>query len=221
MRILAFEQSTALCSLALVCDGIVVGERAWTDARSERRFAMNRLENLLRSIPNGIEAVDLICVGLGPGAYTGLRMALVAARAMALPDNRPVYGVASAEVLASEIIAQGRAERVCVLGDARRFQVWHRAYARCGNDIQAEENTWQLANVDETLPQRHGALVVSSDLERLSAMIQRAQKAGSAVLMQPVHPTAAGMARLVLRRIAAGKPSEPLTPIYLHGAARH
>jgi tRNA threonylcarbamoyladenosine biosynthesis protein TsaB len=218
MLILALEQSAPEASLALVRDGSVLIERSWTDSRASRQQAFELLPDVLRAAPGGIGSVDLLAVGLGPGAYTGLRMALMIWRGLALPDGRPVYGVPSAEVAAYEILTRAEAPAVCVAGDARRGHAWCRTYSRSGRGLRAEGEDWTLAPAESLPPPPAGTLAAASDPVRLAGLLARWRAAGVAVREQPAPPSAAGLARLAAWRLASGIPSEPLAPIYLHAA---
>lgn len=68
----------------------------------------NHSENLLTGVKVGLEKFNLkmkdfkrIIVGIGPGSYTGLRVALTAAKMFAWTLNIPLYTVSSLDILAS------------------------------------------------------------------------------------------------------------------------
>lgn len=115
MVILAFDTATDVATAALVREGEVLGER-----RSRAARILVDVEELLAEAGLDPEAVDGIAVGTGPGGYTGLRMGLVTARALAFSLGVGVAGVSTLDALAA-----GSPGAVPVL-DARRGEVFTR-----------------------------------------------------------------------------------------------
>jgi tRNA threonylcarbamoyladenosine biosynthesis protein TsaB len=111
--VLAFDTATDVATSALVQDGEVVGERA---SRAVR--ILEDIDSLLAESALGREAIEGIVVGTGPGSYTGLRMGLVTARALAIGLGVPVAGVSTLAALAAG------APGAHPLIDARRSEVF-------------------------------------------------------------------------------------------------
>jgi tRNA threonylcarbamoyladenosine biosynthesis protein TsaB len=94
--VLAFDTATDVATSALVQDGEVVGERASRAVRF-----LEDVDSLLAGAALEREAIEGIVVGTGPGSYTGLRMGLVTARALAIALGAPVAGVSTLDALAT------------------------------------------------------------------------------------------------------------------------
>jgi tRNA threonylcarbamoyladenosine biosynthesis protein TsaB len=114
--LLAFDTATDATTVALLRDGVLLGER-----RSRAFRILADAEALLAEA--GVEQANLeaLAVGTGPGSYTGLRMGLVTARALAFSLGIPVAGVSTLDTLAA-----GTPGSVPVL-DARRGEIFTRA----------------------------------------------------------------------------------------------
>lgn len=95
--ILAFDTSAAHCAAALLVRGQIVSARAETMARGQAERLMPLLEEMLREQGLDWSALDAIGVGVGPGNFTGIRIAVAAARGLALARRIPAVGVTAFE----------------------------------------------------------------------------------------------------------------------------
>jgi tRNA threonylcarbamoyladenosine biosynthesis protein TsaB len=96
-RTLVIDTATAACSVALIEDGAVVAESHDVVGRGHAE----RLMPMIAALPDGGRA-DSILVDCGPGSFTGVRVGLAAARALALGWGVPVHGYSSMAAIAAE-----------------------------------------------------------------------------------------------------------------------
>jgi len=113
MLILAFDTATDVATSALVWDGEVLGELS-----SRPVTVLEDLDALLRRGGVRHSQVEGIAVGVGPGSFTGLRMGLAAARALAFAWDVGLAGVSTLDALAAG--APGATPVI----DARRREVF-------------------------------------------------------------------------------------------------
>jgi tRNA threonylcarbamoyladenosine biosynthesis protein TsaB len=135
MKILALETSTEYCSVALWQDGTVT-ERGEEVGQKHSELLMAMIDDLLQATGYKLQAMDGIAFGMGPGSFTGVRIACGVAQGLALGANLPAIGVCTLEALAQ---AAGH-DRVIAVLDARMGEIYHAAYEREGeNWVAASE----------------------------------------------------------------------------------
>jgi tRNA threonylcarbamoyladenosine biosynthesis protein TsaB len=96
MLTLAFDTATSVATSALVRDGEVLAERA---SRALRVLA--DVHELLREAKAEPAELGALVVGTGPGSFTGVRMGLAAARALAFALELPLAGVSTLDALSA------------------------------------------------------------------------------------------------------------------------
>lgn len=132
MKLLAFETATEACSVALWIDG-AVRERFELAPRRHAELSLPWAEQLLAEAGVARSQLDAIAVGRGPGAFTGVRLAIAIAQGIALALDRPVVPVSTLAALA--IRADG--DRVVAAIDARMGEVYWASFVREGEGVRA------------------------------------------------------------------------------------
>ena len=98
--ILAFDTSAAHCAAVLVSGDRVLGQRDEAMARGQAERLIPLLEDLLAGAGHRWADLDGLAVVTGPGNFTGLRLAVAAARGLAFGLGIPAVGVTLFEALA-------------------------------------------------------------------------------------------------------------------------
>jgi tRNA threonylcarbamoyladenosine biosynthesis protein TsaB len=130
MKLLAFETATEACSVALWIDGDV-HERFEVAPRRHAALALPWADALLAEAGLARSQLDAVAVGRGPGAFTGVRLAIAIAQGIALALDRPVVPVSTLAALGM----QSSGERVIAAIDARMGEVYLGAYERDGRGM--------------------------------------------------------------------------------------
>ena len=110
MTILALDTSTDRGSVALLIDGQLALDENFTAGRSHSAILFAVLERARAKTQH----LDTIAVGLGPGSYAGVRIAIAAAIGLELGMGARVVGIPSVAALETD------ATRYLAIGDARR-----------------------------------------------------------------------------------------------------
>jgi tRNA threonylcarbamoyladenosine biosynthesis protein TsaB len=134
MKLLAFETATEACSVALYVDG-QVRERFEIAPRRHAELSLPWAEELLAEAGIARSQLDAIALGRGPGAFTGVRLAIAIAQGIALALDRPLVPVSTLQVLA--LRAPAGADQVLSSIDARMGEVYVARQVRV-------DGQWQL-----------------------------------------------------------------------------
>ncbi len=213
MLTLALELSTT-CGGVAVCDGrgqTVAGE-SWVESRARHQQVFHALPRLLEQAGLTWDAIDRFLIGRGPGSYSGLRVASLTARALALPSRTPVYAVSSAEALAARLMRDEPLDRWYVAGDARRGHLWYGCVEQ--QEDRSGPRSFHLLPVEElSASPLAGIPVATSHPDRLAAIF-REQRVDAGHLRE-AYPQPADLVSLLDSR-PDGSMNEPLLPLYLH-----
>lgn len=125
MKLLAIETSTEACSVAVYDDGAVLARHELAPRR-HTQLVLPWADELLAEAGLRKFQLDAIAVGRGPGAFTGVRLAIALVQGLALALDRPVLPVSTLAVLAM----QGQGERILAAIDARMGEVYLGEFAR-------------------------------------------------------------------------------------------
>ena len=134
MNLLAIETATEACSVALWCDG-VLRERFEVAPRRHTELVLPWADALLAEAGIAKTQIDVIACGRGPGAFTGVRLAVALTQGLALALDRPVVAVSTLAALAFAANA-APGEAVLAAIDARMGEVYLAAFEREPEDVR-------------------------------------------------------------------------------------
>jgi tRNA threonylcarbamoyladenosine biosynthesis protein TsaB len=122
MTILALEFSSEQRSVAVARDGFVLAVASETGGRNTTAFGM--IEKILSEAKISREYIDVLCIGLGPGSYTGIRAAISIAQGWQLAREIKLLGISRVEAIAAQAQAKKIFGRVNVVVDAQRGEFY-------------------------------------------------------------------------------------------------
>jgi len=216
MNLLALESSTETLSLALQTEaGLRTFDEVTGPAASQR--ILPEIQRLLTEAGIKLSALDGIVYGTGPGAFTGVRVAVGVAQGLAFGANLPVVGISSVLAVAETAWQAARAEKVLVCLDARMGEVYHAAFVRQGDDWL--EVLPPVVCKPQEVPAVEGDGWVGACsgwrvFEQVLAEKNRGQLAG---IRPELMPTASAMLTLAQRQFAAGQAhaAHEAAPLYV------
>lgn len=221
MKLLAFETATEACSVALWLDGEVI-ERYEIAPRRHAELALPWADALLADAGIARSSLDAIAVGRGPGAFTGVRLAVAIAQGIALGLDRPVVAISTLAALALPAARGAPGASVLAAIDARMNELYVGAFGLRGTpgdmgcDIEALWPERLAAGIDVQIDADgwHGVGTGFAAQEGALASRLAAQFVG---IDAAALPRASDVAMLAARAYARGEAvaAERLEPAYL------
>ena len=132
MKILALSTSSNVCSVALLEDNICIKELNICNERTHSEKLMPLIEDLFNVTGFSLSDISLICCDNGPGSFTGIRIGVATAKALAEAKNIPVLACSSLEALAYNV---PNSDYICSIIDARNNQVYAAIFDKNYNKI--------------------------------------------------------------------------------------
>jgi tRNA threonylcarbamoyl adenosine modification protein YeaZ len=106
--LVAFDTSAAHCAAAVVQGDRVLASRVEEMGRGQAERLMPLLDEVMSEASCGWADIDAIGVGVGPGNFTGIRIAVATARGLSMALGVPAIGVTSFEIVREGSAARGR-----------------------------------------------------------------------------------------------------------------
>lgn len=170
MRILGIDTSSSSLSIAVMDDDLLKGEFTLNHKLTHSEQLMPLLENLLSHLDMKMSDIDLIGVSIGPGSFTGIRIGVATANAMAMALGIPVVGISSLEAMAytpgevkDVIISTFNAQRDRVYYNAYRFEEGE-LISLDHEDVLEEEDFYKKLEEYESVVLLGDALFMMKDL---------------------------------------------------------
>lgn len=223
MLVLGIETSTPQASVAIGSEQGVVASAMVSRGASYNEFLLPAIRFCLEETGLGYRNFGAVAVSLGPGLFSGMRVGVATAKAIAQTLSVPMVGMASLDLVAYEV--RYAPKTICVVLDARRNEVFHAFYRASPGGIQRMteyrvEKPGQLAigiasRPEEVLLVGNGALLYRDMFEELGSVAE----VGT---MSHAFPNARSLVELSLPRLFREDFDSPydLKPLYLRQSAR-
>lgn len=204
MRTLGIDTATTGASVALVVEDRLVAQRSYPERNSPSQATRNHAEVLiplvvavLREAGLTTNDLDRIAVSIGPGSFTGVRIALSTAKGIAFGSAIPVIGVSTLMAYATAVV---RCELVCPLLDARKQEAYMALFRSEAGKFHrlVADSVLPIAGVVQQLAQHSGdCVLIGAGANIYGPLIQEALGARITLAETPEDFTvAAAVARL-------------------------
>ncbi len=185
--------------------------------RGHAEILMPMIVGTLARAGLGFAGIAALAVTVGPGSFTGIRIAVAAARGLALALDRPVLGVTTLEAVAQDALdsRDGRTAAACLVAlDTRREDLYVQMFAPDGAPRTRPE-----AAMPQTIAARvkQPDLLVAGNRAARIAPLLRARGLRPVTAAGDGNPDAGVVARIAEGRLASGAAMRdfPAAPLYL------
>ncbi|OUM06246.1 tRNA (adenosine(37)-N6)-threonylcarbamoyltransferase complex dimerization subunit type 1 TsaB [Pseudomonas syringae] len=149
--LLALDTATEACSVALLHDGKVLSHYEVIPRLHAQRL-LPMIKSLLAEAGIAMSALDAIAFGRGPGAFTGVRIAIGVVQGLAFALERPVLPVSNLAVLAQRAFREHGVSQVASAIDARMDEVYWGCYRETGGEMRLLGTEAVMAPEQAALP---------------------------------------------------------------------
>ncbi|MBM4254724.1 MAG: tRNA (adenosine(37)-N6)-threonylcarbamoyltransferase complex dimerization subunit type 1 TsaB [Deltaproteobacteria bacterium] len=217
MLLLGLDTATQIASV-----GITRGEEVLAEAST--RATSNHTETLLPLIAEVLAQAQVtlpdiegIGVAIGPGSFTGLRIALGTVKGLAYATGQPVAGIPTLEALAYTV--SDWAGLVCPILDARKREVYTALFYRSASGEIAPVRSAQVSTLKSVLEQISAPCLFLGDGVETYGEAIREHCSDRAHLLpfETYHPRGAVVAKLAWRRLSRSDADDiaTLVPSYV------
>jgi tRNA threonylcarbamoyladenosine biosynthesis protein TsaB len=134
MKLLAIDTSTDYLSIAVMKDGKIVSRYHRKSAMRHSGMLVPMIDKLLKKARLKIEDIDCFAVGIGPGSFTGLRIAAATVKGLAYSLKKRIVAVPTLDVIADN--AKKFKGIICPVLDARKNKVYACLYRSDGSSVK-------------------------------------------------------------------------------------
>lgn len=227
-KLLTIETTEKQGSIALSQDGVLLSHVELTAMRRSAQSLVPAIRETLRETDWDVKSLDIVTVATGPGSFTGLRVGLATARALAYAIGAKLIGVNTLQAIAANACVdpqrggligeeQKKASKITVAVDAQRGEVSAQIFRLTSSRhfsgelfpepvderrLLTFDAWWALAKNDDPL------LFSGPILDKIAT-----RKPEQVRLVDPSlwQPNAAGVTRIAWERLSDGESDDLLT----------
>lgn len=210
MKLLAIDTATERCSVALLAGGSII-ERSAETPRGHAELILPMVEAVLQESGLRLQQLDGLAYGRGPGAFTGVRIAVGVAQGLAYGAQLATVGVSDLAAVAQQVARGG--DRILVCMDARMGEVYWGTFQSTPGGLVIPTGSERVDRPEAVIVGDATAFAGTG----FGAYPQLAAGRSGLPIHDSVLPHARDIARLAEPELRAGRgrPAEQAQPVYL------
>jgi tRNA threonylcarbamoyladenosine biosynthesis protein TsaB len=217
MKVLGIDTSTSCGSVGMIDDESIISEYLLNIPATHSERLLGAVELILKEARFAVEDLDGWAISLGPGSFTGLRIGVSTVKGLALATRKPVAGISTLDVLASQI--SPTPYLICPILDARKGEVYTAFYRYGqGNDLKRQSAYRAIKPEDLVKEIKERTIFIGDGVRTYGNFLRNSFP--SSVLFPPHHlnvPHGSGVAKLGLELLRKGEYLDlaTFTPLYI------
>ncbi len=220
MFTLAFDTATRTASVALLEGETVLREDALDTGRNHSETVLPLIDRILKSTNLKISDMHLFSCTLGPGSFTGVRIAVSTLKGMILATEKPAVGVSTLEALSLNV--EPTDKLICAVIDAGRGQVYYASFRHKHQSILQRLTADLCLNPQDILRDiKEDVICVGDGAVKYADILRKKAKNELEIPMKIAHHVKAGaVGMLGIEKFRKGELLDinTGTPVYLRPA---
>ncbi|MFC1918344.1 tRNA (adenosine(37)-N6)-threonylcarbamoyltransferase complex dimerization subunit type 1 TsaB, partial [Chloroflexota bacterium] len=216
MKILGIDTSGYANAVGITDGGQILADAVFPARMDSLEKILANIDSTLKDAGLGLEDIEGIGVGLGPGSWTGIRVGVTVGKILAYSTGKPVAGIATLDALAFN--AGHTKDAIYAIIDAgTRDTVYAARYQRQKDSIH-RVGDYYVGAIQE-LPDiiKESGVIIGAEAESYYAAMNRIIDASIKLKAIAANPRGASVALLAAACLEKGKSDDPMTitPLYL------
>lgn len=170
-NIILIETSTELCSAAIASDGKIISYKESTKPREHASLTAVFIDEMLKETGMKVSDCSAVCVSMGPGSYTGLRVGVSTAKGLCFGAGIPMLAVGTLDTLVWQAGDRADYKHIIPMIDARRMEVYTAVFAPDGKQLTDTEAKIIDADSFSDLLEEGPVLFIGDAAEKCSKVI--------------------------------------------------
>lgn len=160
MKILSIDSCTNVATAAILADEVLVAEFVLNNKITHSTKLLPQIESMMNNAEIKFSDIDIFAVTTGPGSFTGERIGVATAKALAHAVNKTMVGVSALKAMAYNISYTNLL--ICPIMDARREQVYTATYRWKGEELETIKTDRAMA-LEELLEEFQESVIFLGD----------------------------------------------------------
>ncbi|MCM8783664.1 MAG: tRNA (adenosine(37)-N6)-threonylcarbamoyltransferase complex dimerization subunit type 1 TsaB [Candidatus Omnitrophica bacterium] len=217
MKILSLDSSTKILTMAINESRDVVFEIEREAEFSCNKLLFSLLKEMFEKTRISLKDIELFAVGIGPGSFTGVRVALSVMKTFSYLKNKPIIGISTLDTIASNLKGEVK-ELICPIMDAKREKLYSAIYRKVDEKLERISDYLLISLIDLFEKLDKDVFFLGDGVNLYRKEIIRNRPEAKIASYNLYYPKAGNLGIIAYERFKEGKVDSvfELLPLYLY-----